>query len=96
MDNKAFATEFYEFLKTNDRHGDYDKISEEKIIAEINGYLSDFQWVKRIIKDFDEIINTFIVYKYNIADIQQIVDGLREIAAKLETEQNSCMVGEPD
>ena len=93
-DNKEFVTKLYEFLKTNDTHGYYDKAPTEDAIAELENYLSDLQCVRETIKDIEEIADSFDHRKFYIDEVKPLVKGLTEIAEKLETEQNRRMVSD--
>ena len=69
MDNRAFATQLYEFLKENDVHGYYAEATPEHAIAELNDYLSDLHMVKETIRDIEEIADTFDDHEVYVTDI---------------------------
>jgi len=94
MDNRAFATEIYEFLKNNEASGHLEDIPAEDGIAEIEAYLSDLHMVRETIKDIEELTDTFDDHEFYVTNVKPLLRGLREIESKLEAEQNRRMVGE--
>jgi len=94
MDNRAFATEIYEFLKNNEASGHLEDIPAEDGIAEIEAYLSDPHMVRETIKDIEELTDTFDDHEFYVTNVKPLLRGLREIESKLEAEQNRRMVGE--
>ena len=93
-DNKAFATELYEFLKENDVHGYYGKTPAEDAIAELENYLSDLQMVRETIKDIEEIADTFDDHEDYISEVKPLIKGLWEIQEDLEIKQSKRMVSD--
>jgi hypothetical protein len=93
-DNRAFATQLYEFLVANDTHGYYEKAPADKAIAELQDYLSDLHMVTETIRDIEEIADTFDDHQYYTEEIKPLLSGLREIQGELEIKQRIRMVGE--
>jgi len=92
MDKKAFVLQLYEFLKESDTRGYFDKVSVAGAIAKVENYLSDYQMVKKTIKDIEEIPDIFDDRGDYIACVKPIIDGLYDIQAKLEAEQGKRMI----
>jgi len=94
MDNRAFATEIYEFLKNNEASGHLEDIPAKDGIAEIEVYLSDLHMVKETIKDIEELSDTFDDHEFYVTEVKPLLRGLREIEGKLDAGQRRRMVGE--
>jgi len=93
-DNKAFATELYEFLKINDTHGYFTTAPAEDCIADLENYLSDLHMVRETIKDIEEIADSFDDHDYYVSEVKPLVKGLRQIEESLEAEECRRMVGD--
>jgi hypothetical protein len=91
-DNKAFAKELYEFLKSNDTLGDFAHLPEESGIAGLEDYLNDLSCVKDTIRDIEEIADEFDDHEVYVSTVKPLLRGLREIQGKLEAEQSKRMV----
>ena len=94
MDNRAFAMEIYEFLRANDSVGHFEGIPAMDSIATIEDELSNLHMVQEVIRDIEEIADTFDDHEFYITDVKPLLKGLREIEGKLEAEQSRRMIAD--
>ncbi len=92
MDNKALATEIYEFLRKNDPMTHFADIPAEECIAEVEDYLSDIDMIKDTIRDIENISDDFSDYDTYVSEAKPLINSLRGLQEKLEAEQSRRMV----
>jgi len=92
--DREIAENLYIFLKDNEPSGNFEASPKEDCIEELENYLSDLNMVNETIKDIEEIADARYNYNFYATEVKPILKDLRNLAGKLEAEQNRRMVGD--